>query len=224
MTETPDEHAQRAEPRTPTDGPDLPDGVGLAATLAPDHWLAVPDPQWSGGGRPPSWAVSGRWRTGADGGVVGWEDNVDYRPSPQALDWPEPTDAVDRAVQLAVTGYGPAAAVIGALTGAEVAVPTDPHGVPLVAAAPDGTAVVPVFTSADQLGSHAGLAYRVLPAGELAAALPECRHILLNPGAAAPLLLPVDVLPSVRRDGAADDAGGRAGTPASALPGEVRGT
>ncbi|MFI8088581.1 hypothetical protein ACIF9R_09710 [Streptomyces sp. NPDC086080] len=31
------------------------------------QWLGVVDPMWSGAGRPPEWAMTGRWRSGPDG-------------------------------------------------------------------------------------------------------------------------------------------------------------
>ncbi|MER5697951.1 type VII secretion system-associated protein [Streptomyces mirabilis] len=170
--------------------PTVPADIRLAARHVPDHWLAVTDLQWRGDGPPPSWAVICRWRTGPDGEITHWEANPGHRPSPETLGWPEPTDPIDAAIQRAVTGYGHMEAVVEALTGAEIAVPTDPHGAPLVAAAPDGTPVVPVFSSAGQLGGHAGLAYRVLLVEELSGVLSDCRHVLFNPGAAAPCCSP----------------------------------
>ncbi|OSP43985.1 hypothetical protein B7767_07315, partial [Streptomyces sp. 13-12-16] len=113
--------------------PPVPDDIREAGRLAPDHWLGVVDPMWSGEGKPPEWAMTGRWRSGLDGEIVEWEDNPDYRPSPRALGWPEPEDEVDRAVQLASTGYGPGEAVPAALAGREVAVLTAPGGGPLSA-------------------------------------------------------------------------------------------
>ena len=101
--------------------PPVPDDIREAGRLAPDHWLGVVDPMWSGEGKPPDWAMTGRWRSGLDGEIVEWEDNPDYRPSPRTLGWPEPEDEVDRAVQLASTGYGPGEAVPAALAGREVA-------------------------------------------------------------------------------------------------------
>ena len=68
--------------------PPVPDDIREAARLAPDHWLGVVDPMWYGEGKPPEWAMTGRWRSGLDGEIVEWEDNPDYRPSPRALGWP----------------------------------------------------------------------------------------------------------------------------------------
>ncbi|MFF5900928.1 type VII secretion system-associated protein [Streptomyces argenteolus] len=124
-----------------------PDSAREAGPLRPDGWLRMVDPLWLGEGEPPEWAVVGWWRSGAHGEIVEWQDNPDYQPSPGALDWPEPEDEVDRAVQLAATGYGSSEAVPRALLNHEVAVLTGPGGRLLAATSPDGTPVVPVFTS-----------------------------------------------------------------------------
>lgn len=147
-------------------GPDLgnipvPDEIREAGRLAPDHWLGMVDPTWSGEGEPPEWAIVGRWRSGEDGEIVEWQDNPDYQPSPRALDWPEPEDDVDRAVQLAATGYGPGEAVPRALLDHEVAVLTAPGGGPLAATTPDGTPVIPVFTSPVYLHTCGRLGYEL---------------------------------------------------------------
>src|SRR5262245_27883021 len=114
------------------------------------------DPGWDDEGVPPVWAVVGRWRTDASGGIEGWEGNEEYCPSPETLGWPAPLDEVDAALQLAVTGYGPAEDVPRALATAEVAVPTRPDGTPVTATAANGTPVVPVFTSSPYLDAAGG--------------------------------------------------------------------
>ncbi|MFE3885229.1 hypothetical protein ACFXPQ_20370 [Streptomyces lydicus] len=84
-----------------TDGmPPVPDYVREAARTAPDHWLGMIDPTWSGAAAPPVRAVVGQWRSGLEGEIVEWRDNPDYRPSPAALGRPaarpaEPEASVD---------------------------------------------------------------------------------------------------------------------------------
>ncbi|MDN3271156.1 type VII secretion system-associated protein [Streptomyces sp. MA15] len=192
--------------------PPVPDDIREAGRLAPDHWLGVVDPMWSGEGRPPEWAMTGRWRSGLDGEIVEWEDNPEYRPSPRALGWPEPEDEVDRAVQLASTGYGPGEAVPAALAGREVAVLTAPGGGPLTAAAPDGTPVVPVFTSPVFLNTAGRFAFELVGADDLVTRVPEGHALYLNPSAAVSMLLD----PGAVRDAVRDGAGER--PPAAAAP------
>jgi hypothetical protein len=176
--------------------PPVPDDIREAARLAPDHWLGMVDPTWTGDGAPPEWAVVGQWRSGPDGEIVEWQDNEDYRPSPRALGWPEPSDDVDAAVQLAATGYGSGEAVTAALaTRPEVAVFVLPGGEPLSATAPDGaTPVVPVFTSPVHLHSAGRLAFELMALPELVERLPEGHLLYLNPSAAVSMAVETEVL------------------------------
>ncbi|MFD3627054.1 type VII secretion system-associated protein [Streptomyces sp. NPDC058698] len=184
--------------------PPVPDDIREAGRLAPDHWLGVVDLMWSGEGKPPEWAMTGRWRSGRDGEIVEWEENPGYRPSPRALGWPEPEDEVDRAVQLASTGYGPGEAVPAALVGREVAVLTAPggHG-PVSASAADGTPVVPVFTSSVFLHTAGRFAFELVGARDLVARVPEGHALYLNPSAVVSMLLDPDAVRDALRDGAA---------------------
>jgi hypothetical protein len=162
--------------------PSVPDHVREAARLAPDHWFGLIDPAWPGEGAPPDRAMVGEWRSDADGEIVAWRDNPDYRPSPAALDWPEPADPVDAAVQLAATGYGPAEDVTRALADAQVAVFRAPDGGFMTALAPDNrTPVVPVFTSPAYLHLAGRLAFETIKAPDLLDQLPEGHLIYLNP-------------------------------------------
>ncbi|MFE7647338.1 type VII secretion system-associated protein [Streptomyces phaeoluteigriseus] len=189
-------------PPVPDDIPPVPDDIREAGRLAPDHWLGAVDPMWSGTGSPPEWAMTGRWRSGLDGEIVEWEDNPAYRPSPRALGWPEPEDEVDRAVQLASTGYGPGEAVPAALVGREVAVLTAPGGGLVSAAASDGTPVVPVFTSSVFLHTAGRFAFELVAVENLLARVPEGHVLYLNPSAAVSMLLDPDAVRGAVRDGA----------------------
>lgn len=164
--------------------PEPPEDILQAARLAPGHWFNMVDPTWSGDHAPPEWAVVGRWRSDADGEIVEWEHNDSYRPSPRALGMPEPTDPVDAAVQLAASGYGPAEDVPAALATIELAVLVQADGTPVSAASPDGTAVVPVFTSQTHMDAAGRLAFEVVPVAALVDRLPENHQLYLNPSAA----------------------------------------
>ncbi len=169
------------EPDDAEQMPPVPDHIREAARLAPDHWFGMIDPTWSGVGEPPSWALVGQWRSDQDGEIVEWQDNEEYRPSPTALEWPDPTDPVDAAVQLAATGYGPSEAVTEALATAEFAVFLAPGGGLASCVAPDDeTPVVPVFTSPDHLHMAGRLSFKPMKAPELLDRLPEGHLIYLN--------------------------------------------
>ncbi|CAM5309354.1 type VII secretion system-associated protein [Streptomyces atroolivaceus] len=207
-------------PAAPLD-PAPPEEFLQAARLAPDHWLYLPDPAWQGEGPPPEWAVVGQWRSDSEGEIVEWEDNEDYRPSPEAMGWPEPADDVDRAVQLATTGYGPAEDVTAALARAEVAVLVTAGGEPVSASAPDGTAVVPVYTSPRYLQAAGRLGFERLPVADLIARIPPDHGLCINSSAQVSMVLGADGLAQVLRE-AAGEAGGEAGahrgTPATEAP------
>ncbi|MEV0373540.1 type VII secretion system-associated protein [Streptomyces sp. NPDC050636] len=168
-------------PVTGSDMPEPPPEVIEAARNAPDHWLAMVDLTWSGDGPPPLWALIGQWRSGPTGEIEEWRDNPEYRPSPQMLDWADPADPVDKAVQLAATGYGPAQDVHEALARAEVSVLVTTTGTPLAAASPEGTPVIPVYTSPAYLESVGRLLYDRRPVAELVEQLPPGHALYLNP-------------------------------------------
>ncbi|MBW8794025.1 MAG: SseB family protein [Streptomyces sp.] len=182
-----------ARPDQP-EAPEPPEEVRIAAENSPGHWIGKVDPSWQGEGSPPPWAVVGRWRSGSDGTIQEWQDNPDYSPSPQTLGWPEPTDPVDAAVQLASTGYGPTGDVYRSLVAAEVAFWVTADGTPLFGVSPDGTPVLPVYTSTDQL-RHAGrLLAEVRPVVELLSLLPEAHQLYINPASAVSMLVETEPL------------------------------
>ncbi|MGW1412683.1 type VII secretion system-associated protein [Streptomyces sp. NPDC002403] len=174
--------------------PPVPDEIREAGRLAPDHWLGMVDPTWKGEGTPPEWAMVGRWRSGLDGEIVEWQDNEAYQPSPRALDWPEPADDVDAAVQLAATGYGPGDDVVKALARHEVAVFVQPGGGPLAATTPDGASVVPVFTSPVYLHAAGRLAYELHQIPDLLGKVPEGHVLYLNPSGPVSMTVELDVI------------------------------
>ncbi|MFF2525178.1 type VII secretion system-associated protein [Streptomyces liangshanensis] len=169
--------------------PAPPREITEAARLAPDHWLSVPDPDWSGRGRPPEWAVPGRWRSGDTGEIVEWQPNPGFRPSPTSLGWPVPGDPAEAAIQLAVTGYGPSSEVMRTLARAVVDVPLGPGGEPLVAAASDGSPVVPVFTMPGYLGLFGDFATVRIPVADLLERIPAGHALYVNPSGPAGLVV-----------------------------------
>ncbi|QID40421.1 type VII secretion system-associated protein [Streptomyces albus] len=177
--------------------PEPPEEFVKAAKLAPNHWLYLTDPAWQGEGPPPDWAVVGQWRSDDDGEIVEWQDNENYRPSPEALGWPEPEDDVDAAIQLATTGYGPAEDVTAALAKAEVAVLVTADGEPVSASAPDGTPVVPVYTSPLYLHAAGRLGFERVRVPALLERLPEGHSLSINSSAAVSMVMTTDGLADV---------------------------
>ncbi|WP_329167030.1 type VII secretion system-associated protein (plasmid) [Streptomyces sp. NBC_01717] len=201
--------------------PPIPEEIREAGRLAPDHWLGMVDPTWNGEGAPPEWAMVGRWRSGLDGEIEEWQDNEDYRPSPRALGWPEPADEVDAAVHLAATGYGPGEDVVKTLAHHEVAVFVKPGGGPLPATTPDGTPVVPVFTSPVYVHTAGRLAFELLKVPDLLDLVPEGHLIYLNPSGPVSMTVELDVLREEIEGHQTRDAGADSGddqAPDEALP------
>ncbi|MET9924990.1 MULTISPECIES: type VII secretion system-associated protein [unclassified Streptomyces] len=174
----------------------VPDAVREAARRAPGHWVGIVDPEWTGERTPPEWAVLGEWQSDADGGVAEYRANPAYRPSARVLGWPEPTDPVDAAAQRAATGYGTVEEALAELAEADVSVVRGPDGGPLMAAGRDGVPVVLLFTSPTHEFMSSALHHDSLPASELARSVSASGALLMvNAGAAAPLLVPADSLP-----------------------------
>ncbi len=177
------------------DIPEIPEAVRAAARRAPGHWIGMVDPEWTEERTPPEWAVLGEWQSDESGGVGEYRANPAYRPSAQVLGWPEPTDPVDAAAQRAATGYGSVDEALAALAEAEVTVVRAPDGGPLTATGQDGAPVVLLFTSPAHEFMSPVLRHGRLPARQLARSLSGSgTRLMVNAGAAAPLLVPADSL------------------------------
>ncbi|KUN59166.1 hypothetical protein AQJ54_40455 [Streptomyces griseorubiginosus] len=207
----------------PYEMPTPPDHVVEAARLAPDHWFGLIDPTWSGQGEPPEWAMIGSWRSDEHGEIVEWQENEDYRPSPRALGWADPTDPVDAAIQLATTDYGPPEDIARALAVQEIAVFMAPGGALLSAVAPDDeTPVVPVFTSPQHLQTAGRLSFRPMKAPELLNLVPEGHLLFLNPSGPVSMTLELGPLrEAVEAAGVADHEDGWLGALDDLLPASV---
>jgi hypothetical protein len=197
-TAAPEASAAEEPAAEATDTPEIPEAVRAAARRAPGHWIGVVDPEWTEERTPPEWAVLGEWQSDENGGVGAYRANPAYRPSARVLGWPEPTDPVDAAAQRAATGYGSVDEALAALAEAEVTVLRGPDGGPLTAAGRNGAPVALLFTSPAHESMSATLHHDPVPARELARSLSGSGTLLMvNPGAAAPLLVPADSLPGL---------------------------
>lgn len=174
-----------------------PADIVAAARRAPDHWLSVTDRHWLGESDDepaPPWAVLGRWRSDERGGIVAWQSNPDYRPSPAALGWAPPVSDADAAVHLAATGYGPGTDVAEALAEAgTVAVCVAEDGQPAWTPAPGGAHALPVFPVSPQVRADRLPAHVMMTLPELLHRLPPGRDVLfLSASAPASLLVRAD--------------------------------
>lgn len=210
MSETSPNEQNDADPLS-----NIPDELREAAKAAPDHWLGLVDPGWRGEGAPPRWTVAGEYRSSPEGEVVEWRENEEYRPSPVALGWPTPTDPVDQAVQLASTGWGPPEDVTRRLAGTIVGIWLAADGTPLRTRTPDGTPIVPLFTSAGQMEAAGQFATSTIGVEELIGQLAEDEQLYLNPFGVVVML----VAPEAVRT-ATDDVGeGEQGDATAPAPG-----
>jgi hypothetical protein len=179
----------------PDEIPTPPEEIVGAARMAPEHYFYMPDPNWSGDGVPPEWAVIGRWRSDDRGEIADWEYNEKYRPSPEALGWREPADEVDEAVQFAVTGYGPTEAVPEAMAAASLHVFLDQEGNPALREGPEETTVVPVFTMTPDLRKTDLPPHRHTPVIDLLGSLTEGQQLMyLSPTSPVTMVVPTDAL------------------------------
>nr|WP_244883717.1 type VII secretion system-associated protein [Streptomyces zhihengii] len=174
--------------------PEPPADTVEAARLAPESWIGMVDPAWKGSGAPPEWAVVGWWRSGSSGKVEEWQENRAYKASPQALGFPEPTDPVDAAVQLASTGYGPAEDVHRRLAAAEVAVLIEFDGAPVLGTAPNNSPVLPVYTSPKHVEAAGRLQFDVRPVTDLVQQLPLGHQLYINPTGPVSMLVETEAL------------------------------
>ncbi|MGW4102264.1 type VII secretion system-associated protein [Streptomyces sp. NPDC004976] len=202
----------------PVATPEVPEAVRAVARTAPGHWIGVLDPEWTGEGTPPEWALVGEWQSDGTGSVGNFRANPAYRPSARVLGWPEPTDPVDAAAQRAATGYGSVDEALAALVEADVTVVRGPDGGPLTAMGRDGAPVVLLFTSPAHEFMSSSLWHDRVPVRELVHSLGEGTMLMVNAGAVAPLVVPVDSLPDpppeLRSGEEAVRADEDAGTPA----------
>jgi hypothetical protein len=182
---------------------DPPEDYVAAARVAPNHWLSVIDRHWHGDeGEPsPSWASLGRWRSDENGEIVEWEQNTEYRPSPDAYGWAPPVSPVDAAVQLVATGYASEEMFALMLADAEVAVCVDENGGLAVSDAQDGTDAVPVFSPSPELDDAKLPPHEVMSMPHLLERLPEGKEVLfLSSSAPVGQLVTVSVLRESRAE------------------------
>lgn len=160
------------------------------ARSRPNSWLYIMDPLFADSDDVPPFGVAGAYRVDEHGNVAPeFTANPDYRPSPRALGFPEPANELERALQLAVTGYGSDDAVLAALRSAVVFIPAnaDGSGVALFDEGLDRQAVK-VFTS-DAFLPADWVNWTRAPLAQLVPALAG-RYLIVDDGSPLMLRLP----------------------------------
>ncbi|MFF5715262.1 type VII secretion system-associated protein [Streptomyces sp. NPDC012756] len=188
--------------------PPVTEEMRAAARRMPGGHLYAVDPAFDPQGEVPGHGIRGAFRIDADGEITGYMANGLYRPTPVALRFPPPTDAVDEAAQLAGTGYGPQEAVVQALESATVAVAGPVPSRKTFRRKPRETAV---FTAPSHVPD--GVATTRMSGAELLSALPPQTVIHINPG--TPVAYRLD---RSDRPGEATAAPVPTGTPSPTVP------
>lgn len=186
--------------------PPVTDELRAAARRMAGGYLYAIDPAFDPQGEVPGYGIQGAFTVGADGEITGYQANEHYRPSPIALNFPVPTDPLDEAAQLALTGYGPESAVERALRSIPVAVAESP---PFATAAPEPQ----VFSSANHLPD--GITTTRVSGADLLKSLPVGATIHINPASPVPYRF-------TRPDGRTEEAADRR-TEEAAVPARPRG-
>jgi hypothetical protein len=173
-------------PDSRQDAPLSSDETTVAEEFSEDEgsWLYFIDSAYDPDGDVPAHAVIGGWQVDEDGHFGPFTGNPDYRPNPAVLGMDAPTDAVDAAVQLAVTGHGTDGDVVAALAEAELYLPADAQGELMAYQGDDGVEFVAVFTDASKAPSEVA---QLLPVeiDPLLEVVPEHTTVVVNPGSDA---------------------------------------
>lgn len=180
---TPDGAILAAPPVTPA--------LEAFARAHPGAQAYVIDPEFNPDGQVPGWAIRGYFPARSDGTLDhdGWVPNPHYRPGPLASGFPRPHNPVERALQLAATGYQPDTVLIAVLADATVIIPTTaehPDQIPIV-----DDDILALFTHPDLLpptSPRITVAIR-----DLAPLLPSVT-VHINPGARPSVRLPGNAL------------------------------
>ncbi|MFT3799074.1 type VII secretion system-associated protein [Microbacterium sp.] len=182
----------------PRPAPPITAALREEAKAHPGSWVYALDPGFAGSENVPPEGIVGAWQSD-EAGEIGSEfmPNPRYRPTPQARGWVEPTTALERTLQLVLTGYLPSERLYREFAGAEVIVFDRDGGGFFVAPALDGGEVVYSYSDAARARASGHPDNRVVKGGELARALPDGVRIVLNPGEPASAVLePSEVLSS----------------------------
>lgn len=136
------------QPDSPLGRPEITEGMRAAAKAQPGGWLYSIDPMFDPNGNVPAFAIRGAFAVDERGEIGVFEANASYRPSPRALKLSPPGNALERALELAATGYGPEEDVLRALLDAELHLIERPEHPGQFAVAQEGEdQVLHVFTS-----------------------------------------------------------------------------
>ncbi|HEX7660533.1 MAG TPA: type VII secretion system-associated protein [Pseudonocardiaceae bacterium] len=108
---------EHSEQKWPT--PSITDELRAHAAETPGNWVPVVDRDFQGDREElPMWAVQGAFPVESDGRIneAGYLENPTYRPGPRRSGFPEPTNHLERVLELAATDYVPVNDLYNAVT------------------------------------------------------------------------------------------------------------
>ncbi len=149
MAQRDDSHRLVPEQSAVVRKPEITQEMRANARANPNSWLYVVDEAFDPNGNVPPWAVIGAYPVNADGEIIDdFHFNDQYRPSPQALGFPEPSSNLEYLLQLIHTQHRPPEDLAPAVLDAELFVfAYTPAQRTLVGFYDvDGTVVVPAYT------------------------------------------------------------------------------
>jgi hypothetical protein len=205
------------QPRNPVDPPKITDEMRAAAKKAPNTWMYSIDPMLDPDGEVPPYAIRGSFAVDDKGELGEFKGNPGYRPSPRALELSPPENELERAIELAATGYGERDAVLPALLEAELHfIEREEHPGQFAVAQEGDDLVLHAFTASSRRPGN-WPRWQVARGRDLLAM--KGVQLQLNPGvpAVASVTIPIDDLVEL-----AERGGGR-NEPVAALPPDVLG-
>ncbi len=163
-----------------------------------DEFVLLVDPEWQNpewqdpeaGGAPPFAAVVGMWPRLPDGTTGEFRPNPEYVPSFET----SPTDPVDAALRLLLSGDVEPEILREVLLGSRVEVAMNGDGRPMVARSDDGVLCATIATSAVHRRRLFSPEWRQVSTAELLEVLAEGTDVLANPGSPAHVRLAYDFL------------------------------
>ena len=183
--------------------PPITEEMRRAARSQPGTWLYVVDPSFDPDGAVPPEGIVGAYPVD-EAGRLGEEfaKNPRYRPTPQALRLPQPTDELDALAQRVATGWAPQSDFVGELARSTLWLMAGPALAVFVVDEGGGRRSVWVFTHR----SHAerrvpGQELLQLSPAEIAEAIPRGVDLVVNPGAPASVRIPFSAFESLARPG-----------------------
>ncbi|MGO1054000.1 type VII secretion system-associated protein [Crossiella sp. CA198] len=131
--------------------PEITEEMRAVARHQPNSWMYSIDAEFDPSGVVPPWGVRGGYRVDEHGHFGEYVPNPGYRPGPQALGWPRPTNQLERDLELALSGYGPRETALRTLLDWELTMAEYPdHPGELFLSEEDGGSVLDACTSPER--------------------------------------------------------------------------